>query len=549
MGESGDEKVIRASYRVDHRLARRADGTSRIARARIAVSSVTPGSPRARPSPRDARAYGCMSRPCAFTEPSSSTHSTREAYERAKRARDEARDAVAMDASARAGDGARASTSDRDDGDASRRWLFEKNFYYEHPRVTARTVADVEREMTRREIRVVRGVNVPKCVWTFEEASFPRYVHEDLARETFVEPSAVQSQAWPIALSGRDLIAVAETGSGKTLAYLLPAIVHVNAQPTLESGEGPIALVLAPTRELACQIELEVAKYAASSEIKHTCVYGGVPRGPQVKALRSGGSEICVATPGRLLDFLDGGQTNLRRTTFVVLDEADRMLDMGFEPQIRRIMRQTRPDRQTLLFTATWPVEVREVAREFVRNDPVEVRVGGAGDGLLASKNVEQIVHVMGPEEKYDALVSTLEKEMDGSQLLVFVETKANVDALTRRLRVEGWPALGLHGDKEQKERDWVLKEFREGASPIMLATDVASRGLDVDGIKLVVNYDFPKSVEEYVHRIGRTGRAGRAGKAHTFFTLNDGKLARELVEVLRSTGQKVPDALSRFVS
>ena len=175
--------------------------------------------------------------------------------------------------------------------------------------------------------------------------------------------------------------------------------------------------------------------------------------------------------------------------------------------------------------------------------------MGGTGDGLLASKNVEQIVHVMGPDEKYDALVSTLEKEMDGSRLLVFVETKANVDALTRRLRVEGWPALGLHGAKEQKERDWVLKEFREGKSPIMLATDVASRGLDVDGIKLVVNYDFPKNVEEYVHRIGRTGRAGRAGNAHTFFTLNDGKLARELVEVLRSTGQKVPDALSRFVS
>ena len=489
-----------------------------------------------------------MSPRCAFTEASSSTHSTREAYEGAKRARDDARDAVAMDASARGGDERRASTSEREDDDASR-WLFEKNFYYEHPNVSARTLAEVEREMVRREIRVVRGVNVPKCVRTFEEASFPTYVNDDLAREAFAEPSAVQSQAWPIALSGRDLIALAETGSGKTLAYLLPAIVHVNAQPILESGEGPIALVLAPTRELACQIELEVAKCAASSELKHTCVYGGVPKGPQVKALRSGRSEICVATPGRLLDFLDGGQTNLRRTTFVVLDEADRMLDMGFEPQIRRIVQQTRPDRQTLLFTATWPVEVREAAREFVRNDPVEVRVGGTGDGLLASKNVEQIVHVMGPDEKYDALVSTLEKEMDGSQLLVFVETKANVDALTRRLRVEGWPALGLHGAKEQKERDWVLKEFREGKSPIMLATDVASRGLDVDGIKLVVNYDFPKNVEEYVHRIGRTGRAGRAGKAHTFFTLNDGKLARELVEVLRSTGQKVPDALSRFVS
>jgi ATP-dependent RNA helicase DDX5/DBP2 len=302
---------------------------------------------------------------------------------------------------------------------------------------------------------------------------------------------------------------------------------------------------------LASQIELEVAKFAASSEIKHACVTGGVPKGPQIKALKSGGSEICVATPGRLIDFLDGGQTNLRRTSFVVLDEADRMLDMGFEPQIRRIIAQTRCDRQTLLFTATWPVEVREVAREFIRNDPVEMRVGGAGDGLLASKNVEQIVHIVeDAEAKYAKLMDILEEEMDGSSILVFVETKALVDQLTRRLRSEGWPALGLHGDKEQKERDWVLEEFRAARSPIMISTDVASRGLDVVGVKLVVNHDFPKSVEEYVHRIGRTGRAGRKGKSHTFFSiLRDGKHARELAHVLRASNQSIPRALEGVVA
>ncbi|OUS46360.1 P-loop containing nucleoside triphosphate hydrolase protein [Ostreococcus tauri] len=222
---------------------------------------------------------------------------------------------------------------------------------------------------------------------------------------------------------------------------------------------------------------------------------------------------------------------------------------MGFEPQIRRIVSQTRPDRQTLLFTATWPVEVREIARTLVRNNPVEFRVSGAGDSLLASKNVEQIVHVMNgdEEDKYEKLIETLEREMDGERLLVFVETKASVDTLTRKLRVGGWPALGLHGDKEQKERDWVLSEFKSGSSPIMIATDVASRGLDVEGVKLVVNYDFPNrgGVEEYVHRIGRTGRAGRLGKSVTFFTIRDGRHARGLVDVLRSSGQRVPDALA----
>ena len=468
--------------------------------------------------------------------------SARDAYERARAERDARRETVALSAAPDA-----AASDARAGG-----WLFEKNFYVEHPATRARSAREAEAAMASREIRVMRGIDPPKCVLTFEEASFPAYVMEDLARTGFDAPSGVQSLAWPTALSGRDMIAVAETGSGKTLGYLLPAIVHVNAQPLLEEGEGPIALVLAPTRELACQIELEVAKFASSSEIKHVCVYGGVPKGPQVKALRARASEICVATPGRLLDFLDGGQTNLRRTTFVVLDEADRMLDMGFEPQIRRILSQTRPDRQTLLFTATWPVEVREIAKEFVRNDTIEFRVGGAGDGLQANKNVTQHVLVMdsGEEAKFNKLVAVLEERMDDlgtGQMLIFVETKARVDALTRRLRVDGWPALGLHGDKDQNERNWVLSEFKQGTSPIMVATDVASRGLDVEGVQLVVNYDFPSrgGVDEYVHRIGRTGRAGRSGTAFTFFTPEDGRHARELVDVLRSADQLVPKDLA----
>ena len=462
--------------------------------------------------------------------------------------RERARERAAMEASASKRSTTTTTTTTRGEGG---QWVvFEKNFYYEHPSVTARTRARIEEFMREREIRVTKGTDVPRCVETFDEASFPGYLTRDLkARERFKAPSAVQSQAWPVALSGRDLVAIAETGSGKTLSYVCPAIVHVNAQPVLGKGEGPIALVLAPTRELACQIELEVATFAASSEVKHVCVYGGVPKPPQIRALKTGQSEICVATPGRLIDFLDCGVTNLKRASFVVLDEADRMLDMGFEPQIRRILNKVRPDRQILMFTATWPREVREIARDFLKTDPVEIRIGGAGDGLLASKNVTQIVEVLEARDKYDRLIKILETEMDGSRLLVFVETKSGVDELTRKLRVNGWPALGLHGDKNQEERDWVLGEFRDGKSPIMLATGVASRGLDVDGIKCVINYDFPKDASEYVHRVGRTGRAGKLGKAYTFFTVDDGKHARELTEILKDAKQPIPSSLRQFAS
>jgi ATP-dependent RNA helicase DDX5/DBP2 len=424
--------------------------------------------------------------------------------------------------------------------------VFAKNVYYEHPRVAARSMRDVEAFMLARGIKV-DGMNVPKAVETFEEASFPKYVHEDLVKQAFATPTAIQSQAWPIALSGRDVIAIAETGSGKTLSYVLPAIVHVNSQPVLEKNDGPIALILAPTRELACQIELEVAKFAASSELRHAVIYGGVPKGPQIKQLKSL-ADICVATPGRLIDFLDAGQTNVRRTSFLVLDEADRMLDMGFEPQIRKIVKNIRPDRQTLLFSATWPVEVRELAREFVRGEPCTIRVGGVADGLLASKSVEQHVRVVDNSEKYSKLIQIFEQEMDGSRMIVFCETKASVDLLTRRLRGDSWPALGIHGDKTQEERDWILGEFKLGeTNPILIATDVASRGLDIKDIKLVVNYDFPKNCEEYIHRIGRTGRAGSLGKSYTFFTVNDGKYARELVGILRDSSQDIPPELQQF--
>ncbi|KAK9236096.1 P-loop containing nucleoside triphosphate hydrolase protein [Lipomyces kononenkoae] len=352
---------------------------------------------------------------------------------------------------------------------------FEKNFYKEHPDVTARSDRHIEQFRSDKKM-TVKGNDVPRPVETFEEAGFPSYVLSEVKAQGFTAPTAIQSQGWPMALSGRDLVGIAETGSGKTLSYCLPGIVHINAQPLLAPGDGPIVLVLAPTRELAVQIQQECTKFGKSSRIRNTCVYGGVPRGQQIRDLARG-VEICIATPGRLIDMIESGKTNLRRVTYLVLDEADRMLDMGFEPQIRKIVDQIRPDRQTCMWSATWPKEVQRLANDYL-HDYIQVNIGSLE--LSASHNITQIVEVVTELEKRDRLIKHLEKAMDkqDSKILVFVGTKRVADDITKFLRQDGWPALAIHGDKAQNERDWVLNEFRTGKSPIMVATDVASRGI-----------------------------------------------------------------------
>ncbi|KAL7098418.1 hypothetical protein ACP275_09G016900 [Erythranthe tilingii] len=417
---------------------------------------------------------------------------------------------------------------------------FKKDFYVESPSVRAMTEQEVLMYRAHREI-TVEGQDVPKPIRMFQEANFPDYCLEVIARLGFVEPTPIQSQGWPMALRGRDLIGIAETGSGKTLSYLLPAFVHVSAQPRLTQGEGPIVLVLAPTRELAVQIQQEAAKFGSYANIRSTCIYGGAPKGPQIRDLKRG-VEIVIATPGRLIDMLESQHTNLKRVTYLVLDEADRMLDMGFEPQIRKIISQIRPDRQTLYWSATWPKEVETLARQFLRN-PYKVIIGSSD--LKANQSIHQVVEIMTDMEKYNRLIRLLKDFMDGSKILIFVETKKGCDQVTRQLRMDGWPALSIHGDKSQDERDWVLADFKSGRSPIMIATDVAARGLDVKDIKCVVNYDFPSSLEDYVHRIGRTGRAGATGTAFTFFTHANVKSAGHLIKILQQARQAVPPQLA----
>lgn len=369
---------------------------------------------------------------------------------------------------------------------------FEKSFYKEDPAVTNRSEAEVAQFRKEKEI-TVQGKQVPRPVTTFDEAGFPAYVMSEVKAQGFAKPTAIQSQGWPMALSGRDVVGVAETGSGKTLTYCLPAIVHINAQPLLAPGDGPIVLILAPTRELAVQIQQEISKFGKSSRIRNTCVYGGVPKGPQIRDLARG-VEVCIATPGRLIDMLEAGKTNLRRVTYLVLDEADRMLDMGFEPQIRKIIGQIRPDRQTCMWSATWPKEVRQLAADY-QKDFIQVNIGSMD--LSANHRIQQIVEVVTDFEKRDRMSKHLETIMNDKEnkVLIFTGTKRVADEITRFLRQDGWPALckymwfgqyyisanvypAIHGDKQQNERDWVLNEFKTGKSPIMVATDVASRGI-----------------------------------------------------------------------
>ncbi|KAK8381090.1 hypothetical protein O3P69_008172 [Scylla paramamosain] len=443
------------------------------------------------------------------------------------------------------GGGGRPSLKGRQPGERLRkpRWdltkltPFEKNFYQPTPTVLNRSPYEVEKYRTDKEI-TLRGRNIPNPIQYFSDYNFPDYVMAEIRRQGYEQPTPIQGQGWPISLQGRDFVGIAQTGSGKTLGYILPAIVHINHQPYLERGDGPIALILAPTRELAQQILTVAQDYGASSKIRSTCVFGGAPKGPQIRDLERG-VEICIATPGRLIDFLEAGKTNLRRTTYLVLDEADRMLDMGFEPQIRKIVDQIRPDRQTLMWSATWPKEVRNLAEDFLK-DYIQLNVGSLS--LAANHNILQIVDVCQEIEK-DTKLRQLLNEMaqeKANKTIIFIETKRKVEDVTRGLRSTGWPAMCIHGDKSQQERDWVLSEFRSGRAPILVATDVAARGLDVDDVKFVINYDYPSCSEDYVHRIGRTGRSDKTGTAYTFFTADNCKQAKDLIEVLKEANQVV---------
>jgi len=399
------------------------------------------------------------------------------------------------------------------------------------------------------------GENVPDPVTAFREEELGPEVVNNLDLCKYTVPTPVQKYSIPIGMAGRDMMACAQTGSGKTGGFLFPTIATMlknGPNPDIQDeGEGrrrrvfPTALVLSPTRELASQIYDEAKKFTYMTGIAPVVIYGGAEVGAQLRELERG-VDLLVATPGRLNDLMERGRVSLAGIRFLILDEADRMLDMGFEPQIRRIVEQEDMprERQTFMFSATFPDEIQRLASDFL-HDYIFLTVGRVGS---ASKDVTQTVEYVEQHDKPDYLIRFLNQVQDGL-ILVFVETKRGADYLEDLLCHEGFPATSIHGDRSQREREEALHSFKTGRTPVMVATDVAARGLDIDGVTQVINYDMPNNIDDYVHRIGRTGRVGNVGYALSMMNEKNRNLAREVYELLVENGHECPPWLDQMVS
>ena len=423
---------------------------------------------------------------------------------------------------------------------------FRKNLYIV-PRALARlTEAEVNERREDLSIKV-RGKGCPAPVESWEQCGLSERVLQCLDRLNLTSPFAIQQQAIPAIMCGRDLIAVAKTGSGKTLAFLLPMFRHILVQPPLQEGDGPIGLIMAPARELAFQIFNEAKKFCKSLGLRVACVYGGAGVAEQIADLKRG-AEIVVCTPGRMIDILcmqAGKMTTLRRVTMVVIDEADRCFDMGFAPQIDMILSNIRPDRQIVLFSATFPKQIEKLAKSVLRL-PLEVVVG---ERSTVNKDITQIVEVHEDADKFMRLLQLLGVWYERGSVLVFVETQEKCDQLFADLLKAGYPCLSLHGGKDQLDRDHTLHEFKRGIKTVMVATSVAGRGLDVPEIVVVVNYHCPNHLEDYVHRVGRTGRAGRKGTAYTFISSSEEQYAPLMAKALEKAGSTLPAELVQMVA
>ena len=359
---------------------------------------------------------------------------------------------------------------------------------------------------------------------TFEELGLAPEILEAVRDAGYERPTPIQAEAIPLALKGRDLIGLAQTGTGKTAAFTLPILDRLIGGPRRTR-----ALVLTPTRELAMQVDESVRKYANSAEIDVAAVFGGVPLDPQEKKLRKG-VDIVVATPGRLIDHLERQNVVFDDLEILVLDEADRMLDMGFAPQINKIVAQIPTYRQTLLFSATMPPEVEALARKYLRK-PIVVQIGRRS---AASSLVTHAVYPV-PRERKGALLVELLRDVKSETVLVFTRTKHGADKVVRDLERAGIKATAMHADKTQAQRTKALEQFKGGIINVLVATDIAQRGLDISGITHVINYDVPQQPEDYVHRIGRTGRVAATGDAFTFMSPDEIAMVRSIERVLGS--------------
>ena len=357
----------------------------------------------------------------------------------------------------------------------------------------------------------------------FNQFNLDSRLQTGIKRAGYQTPTPIQEQAIPAALSGRDLVGTAQTGTGKTAAFVLP-ILH-----KLLSGKQKKtrALIVTPTRELAEQINQTVRDLSVGTQLRSTTVYGGVGANPQIQALKRG-VEIIVACPGRLLDLVAKGQARLNNIEILVLDEADRMFDMGFLPDVRRIIKAVPAQRQTMLFSATFPAEVEKLASQSLSN-PQRITLG-------LSRPAFTVSHALYPVSQHlkRALIFELLKETETDSVLIFTRTKHRARRLDRQLNKAGYKVTSLHSDRTQGQRQNALKGFKNGNYRIMVATDIAARGLDVENISHVINFDMPDTADAYIHRIGRTGRAKRTGKAFTFITPDDSDLIRKLEKIMK---------------
>lgn len=413
---------------------------------------------------------------------------------------------------------------------------FNKNFLEEHSDVASLSEHQVNELRHKLGIKV-SGIQPPKPVSSFGHLGFDEKMMNMIIKSGYTTPTPIQAQGVPVAMSGRDIIGIAKTGSGKTAAFIWPMILHILDQREQKAGDGPIGLICAPTRELSQQIYTEAKKFSKPYGLQVVCAYGGGSMYEQQKACTEC-PEIIVCTPGRLIDLVKKKSTNLQRVTFLVFDEADRMFDMGFEAQVRSIANHVRPDRQTLLFSATFKRKVERLARDIL-SDPVRVVQGDIGE---ANQDVTQIVHVFKRrEDKWPWLSKYLVEFTSTGAVLIFVTRKDNCEEVANNLTKIDMKVGLLHGDLSQGSRNEIITKFRKKEFPVLVATDVAARGLDIPSIKIVINYDVARDIDTHTHRVGRTGRAGEKGTAYTLLTAGkDIDFSAHLVRNLEGANQRV---------
>ncbi|KAB8283158.1 Pre-mRNA-processing ATP-dependent RNA helicase PRP5 [Yarrowia lipolytica] len=455
---------------------------------------------------------------------------------------------------------------------------FRRQFYVESSELADMTEAETNELRLSLDGIKIRGKDCPKPISKWTQLGLPGPTMGVLNDLRYDKPTSIQAQAIPAVMSGRDVISVAKTGSGKTLAFLLPMLRHIKHRVGVEThtttlsgaSSHPLGVIITPTRELCVQIYRDLRPFLAALELTAVCAYGGSPIKDQIAALKKG-THIIVCTPGRMIDLLAANQgrvLSLSRVTFLVIDEADRMFDMGFEPQVLKLTQSIRPDRQTVLFSATFPKKMEQLARRVLSKrssdslGPIEIIVGARS---VVASEITQFVEVFQNEKsKFPRLLEVLGKyfaqgffdeqsegrvgtgesaatPIPNPKCLIFVERQESADSLLKELIQSGYPCLSIHGGKEQADRDQAISDFKSGLVSVLIATSVAARGLDVKGLGLVVNWDSPNHMEDYVHRVGRTGRAGQKGTALTFLLSDQERLAAEISRAIKSSGNAPP--------